>query len=112
MNLKDRKLWFHINRTLRKRRIHASQSKFINTVRHSQNESLEHFLAKAKKCHELYVAGKPYICECWTEDGKRRYDILSILDNEILEYETNEKVDKSADGSIRIEVKRLTKKPS
>lgn len=100
----DRKLWLHINSVLRKRELDSSQIQFINTVRHHDTETIEHFLAKAKKCYELFKEGQLYISEAWTKEHDRRYDILSLTDDLVFEIETNKKEDKSYDGSIRIEV--------
>ena len=101
----NRKLWIQINNTLRERDIDPSQSKFINVVRHHVSETELHFLAKAKFCFSLYKSDTPYLCEAITKDHLRKYDILNLVDNQIVEIETSKKNIKK-DGSITIFVKK------
>ena len=86
-----------INNILRSRNIHNDQVKHINCFRFHKSEGKEHRMKKFELCCELYDKGIPFICECFTTDRSRKFDILNLIDNEVIEVETGHSYSKTDD---------------
>jgi len=89
-----KKDWLRINNILRSRNIAHDQTKHINCFRFHPTESKAHRDEKFRICSNLYDRGHPFLCEVWTADRKRRFDILDLEDDVVIEIETNFNVDK------------------
>lgn len=98
------KEWKRIRDVLRARDIDHSQVKHINCVRMHPTETDEHWDGKQKLCRKLYKMKHPYICEVWTADHKKRYDVLDLEDDEDYEIETGKSKQKTYKGDTVINV--------
>jgi len=89
--------WLKINEIIRKRNIAHDQVKHINCFRFHKSESTEHRQKKFDMCCELYDKGHPFICEAFTEDRKRKFDVLGLKDDIVYEIETGKSYSKKDD---------------
>lgn len=87
-----------LNNTLRSRDIHPDQVKHINCIRIHPTETWPHLKGKVAYCHRLYKDKKPFLTEVWTRDRKQRFDLLNLLDDEDIEFETGKSKDKLYKG--------------
>ena len=87
-----------VNDTLRARDIHPDQHKHINCVRPHPTETDPHWEGKQKECRRLYKAKLPYLTEVWTRDRSKRFDILNLLEDEVIEIETGMSKNKTYTG--------------
>ena len=81
-----------------------------NCVRISTGNSLEHEIAKLKKCYELLKEGKEFLTEAIFENGTRA-DILVLDDGIAIEIVCSEKEEslekKAANYPVEMEVIRI-----
>ena len=96
------KEWQKIRETLRKRRIHPDQVKHINCIRIHNKESRRHFLKKAEICYNLFKQKHNFITEAWTEDRRKRFDILDLVNNVDIEIETGKSKSKKYKGDEEV----------
>jgi len=74
-----------INQTLRELNIDRD-SRHINCFKFA-SEGHRHRRMKFKVCEELYEQGKPFLCEATANGGKQRFDVVDLLDGEVIEID-------------------------
>lgn len=88
--------WTKINNTMRELNIDRS-CRQINHFKFHPAEGEWHRKKKFDICCSLYDAGKPFLCEAvGCVDGKqRRFDIIDLLENEVIEVESENNREKT-----------------
>lgn len=103
----SKKEWLMIRKVLKQRKIHHDQVKHINCIRIHPTESDEHFYKKAIACRWLFKQGHPFLTEAWTEDRKKRFDIIDLKDDIDIEIETGKSNKKAYKGDMVIDIKQI-----
>ena len=90
MNIKKEE-WKTINSVLRELQI-DKDSRQINMIKiHGPKESWLHFMTKVKICWDLYQKGHPFLTEAWANNRKSKFDIVDLLENEVIEIDIKSK---------------------
>ena len=71
-------------------------------VRINSGNSLKHEIAKLKMVYQALKEGHIVATECWSSDGKRRFDFFDYDTGTVKEAETNPKIKKEGAITVRI----------
>jgi hypothetical protein len=97
--------WKLVNKIFRDLNLHPDQKKHLNCLRFHPTESKVHSRMKYDIVRECFKKSIPFLTEAWTENRKRRFDIVKFIDNEdeqVIEIETNERVTKEGAKTIKV----------
>ena len=81
-----KKEWEQINRTMRDLDI-DKDSRQINTFKFTK-EGEWHRKKKFDVCCQLYESNHPFLCEAYSNNKKRKFDIVDLIENEVIEIES------------------------
>jgi len=73
-----------INKTMRDLKI-DNDSRQINCIKIHPTESEKHFKMKCEIAFSLYNNNKPFITEAFANNRKHKFDIVDLLENEVIE---------------------------
>ena len=79
-----KKEWGKINKTMRELNIDRD-SRQINHIKIHPTESRKHFDMKCEIAFSLYNNNKPFLTEAFANKRKQKFDIIDLLDNEVIE---------------------------
>ena len=92
-----------INNSIRELDLEQGQAKTMNAIKIHQKEGEEHFKMKCKICWDLHKEDKDFLTEAYTKDRSRKFDIVDLIDCDVIEIESKLKnMKKDADKTIYI----------
>lgn len=95
------KHWKRINQTIRDLKI-DNDSRHINHFRFHPTEGKTHRDTKFRICGEMYDNGRPFLCEAFAENRKHKFDIVDLLDGEVIEVDIGNEPDRKGIPTRRV----------